>query len=289
MSNPIRTYSELPRNVQNGLKNLEIELQFGCLGHYEHDTIKNIDQSSIQINFSGELLLYPILKYLRDLGYPVANSMISYLSRERNLYIYLGHDPLPSDLAIPIADVHDFPILQLKSRLTNQTEVIISANIIEEDNNSEKGQGSRRTKERKIGFIIDKVAKWRNLYNGAPNSNGEIVRHTLEEAALQVGISKKSLDDYLLQLRFGRKFGFNFEEHKNDKVGLLRAYVKKFKFIQSEIAKLQTGEVLSKEILEMLNQKGTPSCKSKKCCVPPSGMLKLPVQFVSSSVDFGFK
>ena len=42
-----------------------------------------------------------------------------------------------------------------------------------------------------------------------------------------VGISKKSLDDYLLQIRYGRKFGFNFNEHKNDKVGVLRAFVKK--------------------------------------------------------------
>ena len=29
--------------------------------------------------------------------------------------------------------------------------------------------------------------------------------------------------------RFGKKFGFNFNEHKNDKVGVLRAFVKKNK------------------------------------------------------------
>ena len=39
-------------------------------------------------------------------------------------------------------------------------------------------------------------------------------------------MSKKSLDDYLLQLRFGKKYGFNFQEHKNDKVGVLRSFVK---------------------------------------------------------------
>jgi hypothetical protein len=41
-----------------------------------------------------------------------------------------------------------------------------------------------------------------------------------------VGVSKKSLDDYLLQLRFGKKFGFDFEHHKNEKVGVLRLFVK---------------------------------------------------------------
>ena len=51
-------------------------------------------------------------------------------------------------------------------------------------------KGSRRTKERKIGEVIHKVQKWRNLYY----MTGE----SLEEAAKQVGISKKSLDDYFL-------------------------------------------------------------------------------------------
>ena len=42
-------------------------------------------------------------------------------------------------------------------------------------------------------------------------------------------MSKKSLDDYLLQLRFGKKFGFDFQKHKDDKVGTLRSMVKKEK------------------------------------------------------------
>jgi len=56
--------------------------------------------------------------------------------------------------------------------------------------------------------------------------DGEVKRMSLEDAAARVGISKKSLDDYLLQLRFGRKFGFNFNIHKEDKVGVLRGYIK---------------------------------------------------------------
>ena len=57
----------------------------------------------------------------------------------------------------------------------------------------------RRTKERKIKFVVEKVSVWRKLYNGVelPNS-GETVRYSLDEAARLVGISKKSLDDYLL-------------------------------------------------------------------------------------------
>ena len=44
-----------------------------------------------------------------------------------------------------------------------------------------------------------------------------------------MSVSKKSLDDYLLQLRFGKKFNFDFQKHKNDKVGTLREFVKKMK------------------------------------------------------------
>ena len=40
-------------------------------------------------------------------------------------------------------------------------------------------------------------------------------------------MSKKSLDDYLLQIRKGAKLGFNFQKHRKDKVGTLRSYVKK--------------------------------------------------------------
>lgn len=55
------------------------------------------------------------------------------------------------------------------------------------------------------------------------------MRYSLEDAAQKVGVSKKSLDDYLLQLRFGKKFGFDFQKHKDDKVGVLRTFVKKEK------------------------------------------------------------
>jgi hypothetical protein len=34
-----------------------------------------------------------------------------------------------------------------------------------------------------------------------------------------VGIAKKTLDDYLLQIRNGKKYGFNFNEKVNAKIG----------------------------------------------------------------------
>ena len=99
---------------------------------------------------------------------------------------------------------------------------------------SDADQGKKRTKERTITEIIEKVSTWRKLYNGVMIPNKEtnqvnLQRWSLEDAAKKVKVSKKSLDDYLLQLRFGKKFGFDFEKNRDSKVVVLRSFVKKQK------------------------------------------------------------
>lgn len=89
-------------------------------------------------------------------------------------------------------------------------------------------------------MLLNKVSEWRKLYNGT-EIEGEIVKKSLEEAAKLVNISKKSLDDYLLQLRNGRKYGFNFNEHKDDKIGILRAFNRKHKMIDKGGKKSKPG------------------------------------------------
>lgn len=42
-----------------------------------------------------------------------------------------------------------------------------------------------------------------------------------------VNISKKTLDDYLSQIKKGKRYGFNFNEHKNEKIGILREFIRK--------------------------------------------------------------
>ncbi len=44
-----------------------------------------------------------------------------------------------------------------------------------------------------------------------------------------LGISKKSLDDYYYQLRLGEKYDFDFTSHLNEKVGVLRTFIKEIK------------------------------------------------------------
>jgi hypothetical protein len=60
----------------------------------------------------------------------------------------------------------------------------------------------------------------------------------LEDAAAMVGVSKKSLDDYLLQLRAGRIYGFDFIKNGDERVGVLRHFVKQ----QKQVQKRKKGE-----------------------------------------------
>lgn len=83
-----------------------------------------------------------------------------------------------------------------------------------------------KTKERTVAYVIQKVTQWRRLYNGYYDKDFNHQRLSLEDAADQVGVSKKSLDDYLSQLRSGRQCGYDFNANKNEKVGHLRKFVK---------------------------------------------------------------
>lgn len=259
------------------VRSFEIKLKYGQPGKYTKLSVAHLDPKFLRTTEDNALLLKPILDHIEQKLITPSSYMVSSYSEKRGIYIFLGLAPVADRLAIPLDDIAPRNLLKLKLRFGLQTETTGRAQsylLDDDDDASDRGKTGKRTKERKIGYIIEKVARWRSLYNGVQNAKGETIRLTLEEAALQVGISKKSLDDYLLQLRFGRKYGFNFEEHKHDKVGILRNYVKKYKQINSDLLKLKPGERASSETLRLLKEPGCPPCKVLNCCVSPPGALK---------------
>ena len=74
--------------------------------------------------------------------------------------------------------------------------------------------------------MIDAVQKWRKLYNGIETEDGTVIKKSLDEAARIVGISKKSLDDYFMQLKKAKDYGFDFYQNRDAKIGVLRNFVK---------------------------------------------------------------
>ena len=175
----------------------------------------------------GKIFMKNIINKLKYLGYPTVGALFSIYIKTAEDYVYIGSDPIDPNLYIDESLV-DFENLKIKivsyleDKLVKKTEKQL---IDKKEIN--KNQKDKRTKERKIEFIVEKVNAWRRLYNGFYNENGEYTRYSLDQAAKMVGISKKSLDDYLLQLRLGRKYGFNFNQNKTKKVGILRAFVKR--------------------------------------------------------------
>lgn len=79
------------------------------------------------------------------------------------------------------------------------------------------------------------------------NESNQQVKYSLEDAAREVKISKKSLDDYLFQIRFGHRYGFNFNEHYNDKVGVLRDFVRQRKKVDKTEVKARKSRQLVDE------------------------------------------
>lgn len=95
--------------------------------------------------------------------------------------------------------------------------------------NNNANNAKNRVKERKIGEVVEKVALWRRFYTGFFDENTKFISMPLDQAANKVGISKKTLDDYLLQIRCGKKYGFDFNKNLDKRIGVLRTYVKNAK------------------------------------------------------------
>ena len=177
------------------------------------------------------------------------NFAISYCEYDNktNTYVNLGKYPLDKIVLIGYNNSSNNSITYIRIRLRQiiKKENVLRMDLIEDDiENIEESNShnyfnskSKRAKERKIGYIIKKVFMWKTLYNGFydKDEKGNLTKYkfTLEQAADKIGISKKSLDDYLIQLRLGKFYGFNFNEHINDKVGVLRAFVKKNRAIEN--------------------------------------------------------
>jgi hypothetical protein len=88
------------------------------------------------------------------------------------------------------------------------------------------GKPSRKN-ERTIRDTLFLVCLWRKMYNGiTDHKNGHVVRFTYIDAANKLGIKKKSLDDYLGQIKQGYKLNFDFKANGHKGIGVLRQFIK---------------------------------------------------------------
>ena len=167
------------------------------------------------------------------ISYRIYNeNLLAINEEEKKMFLFVGLYPLECNYSIEIP-TDNILIINLRP-IIDKTETLKLELYEEEaeiqDDNKKKNYfvnaNSKRAKERKIGYIIKKVYLWKKLYEGIVDRNGLKIKMTLQDAAEKVSISKKSLDEYLNQIRFGKALGFDFNKHRNDKVGVLRGFVK---------------------------------------------------------------
>ena len=108
-----------------------------------------------------------------------------------------------------------------------------SSNLIRGGNNNNNNINNsnnlsdKRVKERYIEKVREKVSEWRAMHEtGFRDKDGNIQKLNLDHAANYIGISRKTLDDYYLQLRRAEQLGFDFDRNKSEKMGALRKFVK---------------------------------------------------------------
>lgn len=191
----------------------------------------------------------------QSISYKVNNENLLIKSEEddKDIYLYVGTYPLLGNYNMEIPkDLTVYIKLRPNIDKTDQLRLELFEEEAEtQDDNKKKhyyvNENSKRAKERKIGYIIKKVYLWKKLYEGVVDRNGKKIKMTLQDAAEKVDISKKSLDEYLNQIKYGKIFGFDFNKHRNDKVGVLRGFVKtQMQNYQDEDSKKGKGKTKKK-------------------------------------------
>ena len=94
-------------------------------------------------------------------------------------------------------------------------------------------------KQRTLKEVIDKVTYWRKLREqGVQLENGLKYFYTLEEAADVVKVPKKSLDDYYMQLKKAKDYGFDFSSNNSCMFGIVRKFNRRYEEKMKTVTKI---------------------------------------------------
>lgn len=146
---------------------INIELCFGDKSTKEKELILNIRQPTLVFNKHGEINLSTLISYLKNEGYPIQKSNIWYYSPSAKLNVYCGNDPIPPNISIPVFEIRDKKLVLLcndvikqeSSPILEKCQTVVVHKKFKEEEPLQVQKAARRTTERKIGFIIDKVTK----------------------------------------------------------------------------------------------------------------------------------
>ena len=82
----------------------------------------------------------------------------------------------PAPVPIPTTPLQQAPVTKAPPQKGDSSDEKSNEDENKDDIWS-SAKANRRTKERKISFVIEKVSMWRKLYNGIQDNQGKIVRY----------------------------------------------------------------------------------------------------------------
>ena len=178
-----------------------------------------------------------------SISYSISDSKSVNQDPINKTYYFIGNFPLNENIKYNIDVPLDGVIyLKLRKKISkikslryeiyedeNEEEIDEAEEKNEKSEKSEKAEKTKeckRSKEKRIGYIVKKVFEWKGLRRLSEQ------KMSLQDAAKNVGLSKKTLDEYFNQIKEGKKYGFDFNKYKRDKVNVLRGFVKKKKALE---------------------------------------------------------
>lgn len=172
----------------------------------------------VELTKDGNIIIAYITTVLKTMGYKLDNAEVWFYSTDYKDYVYCGREPISRVVLAQQTDLEN-NCIRLKVRVDKISLLGM------EESKSKEGKNNTKAKERELAVIIRKVKKWRDLYRGYQGKDGRRINYSLDDAAKMVNLPKKTLDDYLQQLKQGKKYGFDFHDNQHKKIGVLRDFI----------------------------------------------------------------
>ena len=189
-------------------------------GHEERyiDIAHNTDENSL-LNLTAILT-----DFANREVFPI-KAQLFYLDPLTDRFVYA--DFLKKEIRLSTEFLRKHPSVQPNKEVAPENYLCVTLmikNISDETLANPMRPEKKRSKERVISDVITYCKEWRRIYRGASENSGN--KLTLDDSAGVIGISRKTLEDYYLHLRNGKKLGFDFLKFKDSKMGVLRNFVR---------------------------------------------------------------
>ena len=127
------------------------------------------------------VFLMDILSFVKDQGFALENTQVSYYSQVFGAFINCCLYPVSKTIWLAHEDFELIDnTLALRLQFGQGLKWQFTEQETAEDDSDKKDESGARGKERSIGYVIEQVTKWRKLYNGYYDDEFNHFRMSLE-------------------------------------------------------------------------------------------------------------